>query len=135
MTKNVQLTQAYIDIIFKKVSGGKLIFGKYHFFNCTQPERDPGKEGFRFEDVDTDPTNVPIYDQEKGSSSFGDIIRFEGSVENPIESYKLNFGDIISMPNAVADKWLAMKVKVRDPDDLTKFLDKNIFEEVFEEVT
>ena len=139
MTKNIKLTDDYEKYIFNGFLKGKKMHGKYHFFNSVLPSEAglAEGEGFKIKDVANDPTNVAIYDQIEGSPTYGQIIRYEGSNATPptndIECYTCNYGQVISMPTAKADKFLDTRAKIPDPDfpnDPTKFILKKLFEEV-----
>lgn len=147
MTKTIKLTKAYIDNFNSGLMKGRKFHDKYDFFTHTPPPRSGG-EGYKPRDVAKDPTNVPIYDQIEGSLTYGEIIRYEGSVSDPIEYYGCNYGEELIMPTIKANKWLAAKVNFRDNEkmipilingkiigyeenpDYNKIISKDIFEEV-----
>ena len=96
----LRLTEDYINsILHGGLLKGKRFHDKFDFFTHVPPARTSG-ESYKPADVANDPTNVPIF---KG----GEIVRFAGSVADPIESYGFNRGDIIEMPAELAERWLA----------------------------
>jgi len=132
MTKNIKLTADYEKYILKGTLKGKKIHG-YDFLLTDFPPR-AGGEGFKVEDVIKDPTKVPIYDHLKGSPTYGQIIRYEGTVENPIKYYACDCGNTIAVPNAEADKLLNAKIKVKNPAFPKNSSDEFLFKDYFEEV-
>ena len=102
MTKNVKLTNRWI----KSMKGRKFVNGK-SFFTHAHPPRTAG-EGYKPIDIANNPKRVPIYDSDNK------IIRHEGSEADiataDIESYGCNKDEVISMPIAKADRWIAAGV-------------------------
>lgn len=104
MTKNIRLTKDY------KLPNNIKIINNLVFFNYTRPSLE-NSEFYKPEEIPNDPDNVPIYD----STQCINIIKTIA-----IESYLLRHkDDIIEVPTAKADEFLAMKQD-----------NKNIFEEV-----
>ena len=102
MTKNVRLTQHYINNIWKSPNGlkGKLCINGKAFFHVPPTARAEG-ESYKSTEIVADPNNVPIYDLR------GDILRTE-----IVESYGCNEGEVIIMPNAVVDSLVGIVEEV-----------------------
>lgn len=105
MTKTLKLTDDFLD----SMNGEKCVNGKA-FFTHDDPPRSEG-EGFKPKDIAKDNTKVPIYLN-------GNIIRYEGSNATPptadIVNYGCDKGETMKMPNALADRWLAKKIPVKN---------------------
>ncbi len=131
MTKAIKLTKDYMTHIFNgELNKGRKIHGKYHFFSMELPACIAGGEGYKKSDVANDPTNVPIYNQDKSSPNFGDIIRHEGSNATPatsdIEFFGCTCDEIMSVATAKANEFLTFRFKT----DQKSSKIYNVFKEV-----
>lgn len=95
MTKNVKLTQNYIDNVYKPaLAKGIFRENDKHFIHIVPPTLISDQEFYKKSEVIADPDNVPIYD----STECTNIIRTQA-----IEYYGCNCGEVINMRNEVVD--------------------------------
>jgi hypothetical protein len=140
MTKNMKLTQDYIDI-WKDPKGmnSKLSSNGKIFFTYVDPPKGD-EESFRSKDIAVDPNNVPIYaipqdvsEKYKGKKQVipeAEMATYIVRYESNVEFYGCNAGECMTMPTATANKWLNSKIAISDPNNANKKILVNAMEEV-----
>ncbi len=102
MTKNVKLTQNYIDNTLKEIRANdmKFINGK-DFLHIPHNQLTVEGESYKDTELAADSDNVPIYDID------GNLLRTQA-----IQCYGCNCEEIITMPIAVADSLVGIVEEV-----------------------